>query len=282
MATEAFAPAKINLTLHVTGQRADGYHLLDSLVVFCDVGDTLSAAPADRLSLRVDGPMAAGVPDDASNLVMRAARFLDLSRGAAMMLTKRLPVASGIGGGSSDAAAALRALSALWDVPLPSPEETLPLGADVPVCMTPRPQRIRGVGARLCPVPDLPTADLVLVNPRLPVPTPAVFGALTRRDRSPMPEELPRWPDAAALAEWLGTMRNDLEAPAIRVQPAIADVLRVLRAEKPLHAAMSGSGATCYALLPAGQGAGLAETLKAAHPGWWVASGAILRDTGAA
>ncbi|WP_372834971.1 4-(cytidine 5'-diphospho)-2-C-methyl-D-erythritol kinase, partial [Puniceibacterium confluentis] len=176
MATEVFAPAKVNLTLHVTGRRADGYHLLDSLVVFADIGDTVSVEASDRLSLAVDGPMAVGVPVDDSNLVLRAARFLNPERGAAILLTKHLPAASGIGGGSSDAAATLRALSELWGVPVP--RDVLALGADLPVCMAPGAQRLAGVGDVLTPVPGLPDCDILLVKPGVSVATPQGVRAL--------------------------------------------------------------------------------------------------------
>ncbi|MFN7598828.1 MAG: 4-(cytidine 5'-diphospho)-2-C-methyl-D-erythritol kinase, partial [Cereibacter sp.] len=166
MAIDAFAPAKVNLTLHVTGQRADGYHLLDSLVVFADIGDTVRAMAADGLSLTVTGPQAAGLAADDSNLVLRAARLFPLATGAALMLDKVLPVASGIGGGSADAAAALRVLSRLWGVALPETAEVLRLGADVPVCLAGRPVRMTGVGDGLHPLAHpLPPAALVLANP---------------------------------------------------------------------------------------------------------------------
>ncbi len=275
MATEDFAPAKINLTLHVTGRRADGYHLLDSLVVFADIGDTVRVSPAERLSLKVDGPMAVGVPVDDSNLVLRAARLLDPGRGARIILTKRLPAASGIGGGSSDAAACLRALSRLWDVSLPQNLESL--GADVPVCMAPGAQRLRGTGEVLDPVPGLPSCDILLVNPGVAVSTPQVFGALRWRDNAPMPDTLPDWSTAGALADWLKDQRNDLQAAAIAVQPDISDVLDVLAGTGCLHCGMSGSGATCFALFPFGTGAAaqVAEGLAAERPLWWSAAGKI-------
>ena len=274
-ATDGFAPAKINLTLHVTGQRPDGYHLLDSLVAFADIGDTVSASVAPGLSLSVTGPMAEGVPTDDSNLVLRAARLLAPGRGAALVLDKRLPAASGIGGGSSDAAAALRVLAPLWGVALPPAADLLPLGADVPVCLDPRPVRMQGIGERLSAAPALPHCEIVLVNPRQPVPTPQVFRALTRGDNPAMPGTLPRWRDLAALAEWLRAQRNDLEPAAIAVQPAIAEVLEAMRGTAPLIARMSGSGATCFALYASGA-AQAAQALRAARPDWWVASGRLL------
>ena len=155
-----FAPAKINLTLHVTGQRADGYHLLDSLVAFADIGDEVSAQSSDSLSLTVTGPNATGVPTDGRNLMIKAARLLDENRTAALHLDKQLPAASGIGGGSSDAAATLRVLSKLWDLPIPTADQVLTLGADLPVCLTPCCQRMRGIGGDLAALPALPACDV--------------------------------------------------------------------------------------------------------------------------
>jgi 4-diphosphocytidyl-2-C-methyl-D-erythritol kinase len=279
MATiEAFAPAKINLTLHVTGQRADGYHLLDSLVVFADIGDRISVAPSEGLSLSVDGPMSEGVPTDDSNLAMQAARLLDRDLGAAITLTKVLPPSSGIGGGSSDAAAALRALSELWECPLPEVGETLSLGADLPVCMGARTQRMSGIGEVLEDVSGLPPLDILLVNPGVSVSTPSVFRSLERRDNPAMEAEFPGWEDAKAFCEWLKAQRNDMQAAAGALEPVIGEVLGALQGTGCLHAGMSGSGATCYALFEAdGVSAKAArKALKTAHPEWWCASGQVL------
>ncbi|QCO56262.1 4-(cytidine 5'-diphospho)-2-C-methyl-D-erythritol kinase [Pseudorhodobacter turbinis] len=273
MITET-APAKINLTLHVTGQRSDGYHLLDSLVVFADIGDQITASPASGLSLRVDGPFAAGLEGD-DNLVLQAARFLGPQRKARITLTKNLPVASGIGGGSADAAAALRALSRLWDVPLP--QDVAALGADVPACVHGKPLRLQGIGDRISPLPTLPALDILLVNPGVSVSTPAIFKALTQKAHPPMPEVLPDWPDAANFAGWLARQRNDLAAPAMQLAPEIDAVLHRLRASNCLFAGMSGSGATCFALfLPDGYSAKAAQAQIAAEtPDWWAAAGKV-------
>ncbi|NDW45236.1 4-(cytidine 5'-diphospho)-2-C-methyl-D-erythritol kinase [Ruegeria sp. PrR005] len=279
MAIEAFAPAKINLTLHVTGQRDDGYHLLDSLVVFASVGDRIRVAPSDALSLEIDGPEAGGLSAEPDNLVLRAARLLAPGRGAAITLTKRLPVASGIGGGSADAAATLGALSQLWDLPMPGAEQVLTLGADVPVCLSTSPARMRGIGERLDPVPQLPEMDIVLVNPRVAVSTPAVFRMLTVKENPPMEPDLPHWRDLPAFISWLGGQRNDLAAPAIAQQPVIADVLDALRDAGALFAGMSGSGATCFGLFPP-DGHSAKSVAKAVlfleHPEWWCTHGRVL------
>lgn len=276
MAVEAFAPAKVNLTLHVTGRRADGYHLLDSLVVFAAVGDRLRLVPAAELGLSLAGPMAAGLTAGPDNLVLRAARLFPPGRGARITLDKRLPVAAGIGGGSSDAAAALRGLSRLWDAALPGPAEVLSLGADVPVCLRARPVRMSGVGEVLAPVAGLPQATLVLVNPGIAVATADVFRGLIRRDNPPMPTALPRLADAAALAGWLARQRNDLEGPARALAPAIGSALAALAAQPGcLLARMSGSGATCFGLF-AGPEAAAAAARALARPGWWVAEAPLL------
>ena len=278
---EAFAPAKINLALHVLGRRADGYHLLDSLVVFAAVGDTLRAGPAEDLTLAVAGPFGAALAGEADNLVLRAARLLAESGGVAprarLILDKQLPVASGIGGGSADAAAALLLLSRLWRLDLPAPALSalaLRLGADVPVCLRGRPARMGGVGEALAPLPPLPGCGLVLVNPGVAVATQAVFRARDAAFSPPL--VLPdAWPDATALAATLAAHRNDLEAPAIALAPEIADVLAALRdTENCLLARMSGSGATCFGLF-ADPGAATAAAERLRRPGWWVWGGAL-------
>lgn len=275
MAVEAFAPAKINLTLHVTGQRDDGFHLLDSLVVFADIGDWVSALPAAEMSLHVTGPMAPGVPEDASNLMIKAARLLDPAAAAALRLDKYLPIASGIGGGSSDAAATFRALAELWDVPLPGPDQTLALGADLPVCMRARSTRMAGIGDVLSDVPQIPALDVVLINPGVQVSTPLVFGALRSRNNAAMADDLPDWPDVASFCQWLHKQRNDLQDPAIALQPVIAEVLAALADSNCLYAGMSGSGATCFGLYPSGSGAA-AAAVRRQPPQWWCAQGALL------
>ena len=270
----AFAPAKINLCLHVTGQRADGYHLLDSLVAFAGIGDEISVEPAETLRLTIDGPMAQGLAAE-GNLVLKAARFLNSAGTAAIRLTKNLPLASGIGGGSSDAAATLRALSALWGLALPEPEATAALGADVPACMIGQALRLRGIGEGLTRLPPLPEMDVLLVNPGVAVPTPAVFGALTRRDNPPLPETLPHWPDPQTFCLWLQDQRNDLLAPAITIAPVIARVLDTIRQTRCLFAGMSGSGATCFGLYPRDGHSADDAHQRVGRPGWWAATGPL-------
>lgn len=275
MAATEFAPAKINLTLHVTGRRADGYHLLDSLVVFAGVGDRLTAELADEAHLSMTGPMAAGLTGEGDNLVLRAARAMGVS--ARITLDKHLPVSSGIGGGSADAAATLRLLARLSSRPLPGAAEVLALGADVPVCLMGRSARMTGIGEGVATVPPLPPVWLVLVNPGVAVSTPAIFRALARADNAPMPREWPRLRTVADLAAFLAMQRNDLEPPATRLQPVIGQVRAALTAQYGcLFARMSGSGATCFGLFADPLAASAAaRAIRGAEPGWWVADGPI-------
>ncbi|MBN2741337.1 MAG: 4-(cytidine 5'-diphospho)-2-C-methyl-D-erythritol kinase [Rhodobacteraceae bacterium] len=270
--TSVFAPAKINLTLHVTGQRSDGYHLLDSLVAFAPVGDTLDIAPGPGmgrgLTLTVSGPEAAGVPVDDSNLVCKAAVLAGRSD-LALYLHKSLPAASGIGGGSSDAAAVLRGLGAM-----PDPQAVMRLGADVAMCLTPHPQRVQGIGEQLTPA-QLPPLPALLVNPRVEVATPAVFKALPVKTNTPMPAQLPDFAGVTDCIDWLATQRNDLQAPAIALAPEIGAVLEALTVLPTCRLArMSGSGATCFALFETEREMQNAQThLRRTHADWWIAGG---------
>ncbi|ALI55270.1 4-(cytidine 5'-diphospho)-2-C-methyl-D-erythritol kinase [Celeribacter marinus] len=268
MTVKIFAPAKINLTLHVTGQRADGYHLLDSLVAFVDIGDQITAQRADQSSLIVTGPFADGVPTDATNLVMKAAQISGLHM--QMGLDKRLPPSSGIGGGSTDAAATLKAAARLGASPV-TPAQALRLGADVPVCLAAKPMRMRGIGEDVQQI-KLPALHMVLVNPRVAVSTPEVFKRLEAKDNAPMPEVLPDWPDGVAFADWLTTQRNDLQRPAVKVMPEIAAVLTALALlPNVLATRMSGSGATCFAVFERREEAeAAAAQLAHGNPWWWV------------
>lgn len=272
------ARAKVNLFLHVLGRRPDGYHLLDSLAVFPDVADTLTVTPADALELKVTGPFAAAL-DGGDNLVLRAARLLletaSAKRGAAIVLEKRLPVASGIGGGSADAAAALRLLNRAWGLGVPMPQLAgiaLGLGADVPVCLASEPARMGGIGELIGVAPALPHCGMVLVNPGVPVATADIFRA--RAEIYSEPAVLPRrWADAEALAGDLARLSNDLEAAAVRLCPPIGDSLAWLRTRPGCRfARMSGSGATCFGLFDT-EAAAIA--VASPPPGWWAWGGAL-------
>jgi 4-diphosphocytidyl-2-C-methyl-D-erythritol kinase len=270
--------AKVNLFLHVLGRRPDGYHLLDSLAVFPPVGDVLTAEAAPALSLRLTGPFGAMLATEPDNLVLRAARALAASAGVApqarLTLDKRLPVASGIGGGSADAAAALRLLARLWGVPADLPEIAATLGADVPVCLASRPARMRGVGEQLVAAPALPDAGIALVNPGGAVATALVFRA--RQGAYGAAAALPAaWPDAAAMARDLAGLRNDLQPAAVALHPPIGQALDALAADPAcLLARMSGSGATCFGLYATPAAAARAAAALA-RPGWWCWGGAL-------
>lgn len=262
MKTEGFAPAKINLTLHVTGQQADGYHLLDSLVVFADVGDRLWFDPAPQMTITVSGPFSQGVPTDQRNLVWQAAVLAGWC--GHIQLEKNLPHGAGIGGGSADAAAVLRAFG--------GGDQAVVLGADVPVCLTTAPQRMRGIGDVLSHVPDLPDLDILMVNSGGAVPTGPVFNGLASKNNPAMDADLPCFADAKEMCGWLALQRNDLEAPARVIAPEIGDVLAAL--DDAMLARMSGSGATCFGVYQDARAA--AARIKAAHPTWWVARGKLL------
>ncbi|SCY85151.1 4-(cytidine 5'-diphospho)-2-C-methyl-D-erythritol kinase [Paracoccus tibetensis] len=267
------APAKLNLALHVTGRRADGYHLLDSLVAFAAVGDEVALTPGP-LALQIDGPFAAGLGTDEDNLCLRAARMVGGQ--ARIRLTKNLPVASGIGGGSADAAAVLRALKRMGLELPPAPER---LGADVPVCLASRPARMEGVGEIVTPLPPLPRLHLVLVNPGIAVATPRVFAALARKDNPPLPP-VPRFARASDLTAWLAQTRNDLEAPAIALAPQVREVLDALQAQGAGFARMSGSGATCFGIF-ATAGAAAEAAAALGRPGWWAVASELAPDPAA-
>lgn len=276
------APAKVNLTLHVLGRRADGYHEIESLVAFADVGDRLTFVPGDTLELAVSGPTAQAAGASADNLVLKAARALaesvDGLRLGRFNLEKQLPVAAGLGGGSSDAAAALRLLARVNDLSLDDGRvraAAQATGADVPVCLDPKARMMRGIGEVLSDPFALPELPAVLVNPGVAVPTRDVFAALAAPPLT-APAQAEDFftidTDAAALVSILAARRNDLEIPAIKLQAVIADVLEALQASPHcLLARMSGSGATCFALFgSAGAAQEVAQRMQADHPGWWV------------
>jgi 4-diphosphocytidyl-2-C-methyl-D-erythritol kinase len=268
----------------VTGQRDDGYHLLDSLVVFADTTDHLTATPAADLTLTVSGPFAQGVPKGHTNLMIRAAEVLrtasGITTGAAMTLEKNLPHAAGIGSGSSDAAATLGMLAKLWDVaPLPAEAwQVLALGADVPVCMhAPNAVRMSGIGEVLASIPALPDCALVLVRPPVEVPTGAVFNGLAMKQGTPM-ASVPKNLDFVGFVTWLAAQRNDLQPPAKTLAPQIAMTIAALDALPDVaFAGMSGSGATCFAVVQDLDVARrVAGVMQAAHPAWWIVPADVL------
>ncbi len=266
MKAEAFAPAKINLTLHVTGQRDDGYHMLDSLVAFADVGDRLSFSSGPKLALSVEGEFSNGVPINHSNLVWQAAEAAGWT--GSIVLDKQLPHGGGIGGGSSDAAAVLRTATAQGFKN--ANDIALSLGADVPACLYAAAARMRGIGEQIEPI-NLPPLPALLVNPGIAVPTGPVFSALQSRENAPMPARIPTFKTPEDCAAWLRDQRNDLEAPAMTVAPGIAAVLDALSDTRGvLLTRMSGSGSTCIALYPTLKAAHFAAyEIGAAQPNWW-------------
>ena len=284
--------AKVNLSLRVVGRRADGYHDLESVVAFADCADRLTLEPGDELKLTTTGPLAAACGDTADNLVLKAATLLaeavpDLKLGA-FALDKVLPVAAGIGGGSADAAAALRLLARLNDLSLDDPriqKVALATGADVPVCLVSRACDMTGVGEQLLPL-SLPSMPCVMVNPRVPVATKDVFQELGLRNGELLVGvtdviRAPAWPEeGGSTADWVAVLErvpNDLEAPALRIQPVIGEVLEALRDSAGVQLArMSGSGATCFAIYGAANEAhAAAERIRRDHPGWWVHAGTL-------
>jgi 4-diphosphocytidyl-2-C-methyl-D-erythritol kinase len=280
----AYAPAKINLYLHVTGKRADGYHLLDSLIAFADVGDTIEATLADDVALTCDGPFGAALGNAPDNLVLKAAHLLaeraEVTTGAHLRLTKQLPLASGIGGGSADAAATLHALTDLWGLALPDRSMTTlaaKLGADVPICLHGQAAYIGGIGEIIDAAPVLPAAGIVLVNPGQALSTPSVFksfrGPMTAAQRfDAAPKDVPE------LCTLLAARRNDLTEAAIAIVPEIATALGALENIPGTRLArMSGSGATCFAFYDDQASAErAAQQLAAEHPDWWVRASTLL------
>jgi 4-diphosphocytidyl-2-C-methyl-D-erythritol kinase len=276
------APAKINLFLHVGDQRSDGYHALESLIVFAETSDRLEFTSASKLNLKITGPFGKALIRDKDNLVLKAARALQAKyphdgQGAQITLEKHLPLASGIGGGSADAAATLRALNGLWRLDLSESELigiAAEIGSDVPACLLSSPCWMEGRGERVTKLAAMPPFEIVLVNPGVAVPTGPVFAALNARSGvgaiAPPPVLASVW----ELVAYLADAGNDLEAPAGRFAPVIEDVLSALGHEPAcVLAQMSGSGATCFGLFDgAVYAAGAAERIAQEHPHWWVKS----------
>ncbi len=281
------APAKVNLTLHVTGRREDGYHLLESVVAFADVCDVLSFSKAPEFTLAVSGPYSDHLADTSDNLVLNAAHALAhgmkaLPPGAAIELEKNIPVAAGLGGGSSDAAACIRGLLRFHDLEASDTalsQVAAGVGADVTVCLRPQVSFMSGIGQLVEPATALPKVPAVLVNPGVPLPTAAVFDALGLEPGEAFPAETPPFPntsfrDVRDLADYLTGCRNDLEAPAARMIREIGDIQEALFAcPGCLIARMSGSGPTCFALFESDDAAAAAVlALTVEHPNWWVVS----------
>lgn len=279
------APAKVNLSLHITGQRDDGYHMVDSLVVFGGASDRLIFEPAGHLHLSVTGPFAEGLRQEPDNLIVRAARMLakelNLPAEADLTLEKHLPISAGVSGGSADAATTLLGLLRLWERTIKDDKLrtiALSLGADVPMCLEGSCLRARGIGDEMEPGPRMPNdLGLVLINPRVPISTPDIFKRLKQKDNSPMGPVPSAFLSAKALADWLADQRNDLEMAAMEQAPIIETVLQSLNDDGDcLFARLSGSGATCFGLFATVKHAEYAaRRLSFTHPNWWVSHGGV-------
>jgi len=267
MQINELARAKINLCLHVTGQRDDGYHLLDSIVVFADIGDQITVKPSDAFSLKINGPFANGLSAGDDNLALQAARiFVKDCKGAAITLTKNLPVASGIGGGSADAAATLRAMARMTGAPLP-PDAGLSLGADVPACLQSIPCRMEGIGDRITPLTGFPNLWAVLACPKIKIATSDVFAALETKDNASIRQMM----DQKPIGQFLRRQRNDLEKPSIGLAKDVSVCLDQITRQGAYLARMSGSGATCFGLFETRQASEkAAHTLADSNPDWWI------------
>jgi 4-diphosphocytidyl-2-C-methyl-D-erythritol kinase len=281
------APAKVNLTLRVLGRRSDGYHEIESLVAFAEFGDALSFSPGGELALTVRGPNAARAGQDDDNLVLKAAQALAARVAGvglgAFVLDKRLPVAAGLGGGSADAAAALRLLARANKLPVDDGrlhDAARVTGADVPVCLDPRPRLMRGVGEILSGPLKLPALPTVLANPGVALPTKSVFAAWKHAASEALPLDVTAVAKIGNREEYLqllATQVNDLESAAIAVEPAVAEALAALRALAGCRLArMSGSGATCFALFSSAAAAiEAAKALSGKYSHWWVRASAL-------
>ena len=267
---ETFVPAKVTLTLHVTGQRDDGYHTIDSLAMFADIGDRMTITMPGSFKLSLEGAMLDGVPDDHNNTVIRAARLMRMK--ADFVLEKNIPHAAGLGGGPGDAAATLRILSGFSGKPVPG--DGIELGADVPLCLQSESARVTGIGDIVTPIHGLPSLNAVLVNPRLPVLTTEVYKRLKHKVNRPMPDRVPYFETPSEFAKRLKGMRNDLQEPATEKEPVTRQVFDTLeRTPGCLLTRMSGSGGTCFGIYNDQETArSAAGRLRESHPSWWVAA----------
>lgn len=275
------APAKVNLSLHITGKRADGYHLLDSMVVFTEFGDQLEITESETFSLTCSGDYGDLIASNNDNLVMKAARGMQQldgkKSGLKVQLRKLIPVSAGLGGGSADAAAVIRFLCAQWNIDIDSSyvkELALSLGADVPVCLSHNPQQMAGIGEMITHLPIMPSLNLLLVNPKVALATADVFTAYQHQNR-PTPQA---WNGKEDLISYLRSCRNDLQPAAMSICPVVQEVLSVLSSlPQCLLARMSGSGASCYGVFASEDAMHLAsKQLAKEKPGWWQAPTRVL------
>jgi 4-diphosphocytidyl-2-C-methyl-D-erythritol kinase len=283
MPFDVLAPAKVNLFLNVTGRRADGYHLIESLFVFTELADRIDGWHSELPHFHVSGEFAGDVTADQHNLVAKACGIMrresGVTRALSLCLEKYIPVAAGLGGGSADAAAMLKALNEYWALGWPTEKLARlasELGADVPACLSERAVIARGIGDELSPAPALPKVSLLLANPRVPTATLDVFRVFAKANAAIAPRDLPPlprgWAKVDALVADLALRGNDLLPAALAVSPAIGEVMAALRAiPEAAYVGLSGSGATCFAILPDDDAAVEAgERLHHDRPGWWV------------
>jgi len=274
MTIRHYAPAKINICLHVLKHREDGLHQIESLVTFLDCGEWITLSKANKTELNIVGPQTKKLPVSESNLILRATRLFPSRCTSKITLHKSMPVAAGIGGGSADAAATLKAMAKVWELPVPNVSSQLQLGADVPVCMHSKPVLMQGVGEVISPVLNFPELFCCLVNPGVAIKTQDIFKKLIKKNNAPMnsfPKNEKGW------RNWFDEHRNDLEQPATLIQPVINIVLKQLKQWNPILARMSGSGATCFALFETlDQAKRCSKMISKQNPKWWTVAGSML------
>ena len=279
---EEKASAKVNLCLQIVGQKSNGFHLLDSIVGFTEFGDHLSFKKSDELELTAKGAFSDQIPVDKSNLILKAAELLrkinNIKTGAHITLTKNLPPSAGLGGGSSDAAATIRGLSRLWGTDLPEIDDLMKIGSDLPVCIHQKTQHMKGFGEVLEEINTFPNLPILLVNPLKKVSTQTVFRMLKNKKNPPLSKYEKLFQAKKDWINWLLLQRNDLIEPAVKVEPVISEVLRLISKQISVEkVSMSGSGATCFGIFENKQDCDLAmQRVRLERPDWWSVSTEII------
>ena len=279
---EEKASAKVNLCLQIVGQKSNGFHLLDSIVGFTEFGDHLSFEKSEKLELTVKGTFSDQIPLDNSNLVLKAAELLrtlnNIKDGAHITLTKNLPPSAGLGGGSSDAAAAIRGLTRLWEINLPALDELMKIGSDLPVCINQKTQHMKGFGEVLRIINTFPNLPILLVNPLKKVSTQAVFNMLENKQNPPLSNYEKLFQTKKDWINWLLLQRNDLIEPALKIEPIILEVLQLISSQNSVEqVSMSGSGATCFGVFESKYDCDAAmKKVQRERPEWWSVSTEII------
>ena len=279
---EEKASAKVNLCLQIVGQKSNGFHLLDSIVAFTEFGDHLSFKKSDELKLTIKGTFSDQIPIDKSNLILKAAELLrkinDIKTGAHITLTKNLPPSAGLGGGSSDAAATIRGLSRMWGTDLPEIDDLLKIGSDLPVCINQKTQHMKGYGEVLEEINTFPNLPILLVNPMKKVSTQTVFRMLKNKKNPPLSKYKKLMQPKKDWINWLLLQENNLMEPAVKVEPAISEVLRLISKQNSVEkVSMSGSGATCFGIFENKHDCDLAmKRVRLERPDWWSVSTEII------